>query len=87
MKRLKKDFITLTKFVSLKCIDKNTIRMLLKYSVPLIPNSLMWWIMSAGDKYIINYFLGDGANGLYSLSSKVPQIINMIYSLFIQAWL
>lgn len=72
--------------VSLKCIDKNTIRMLLKYSVPLIPNSLMWWIMSAGDKYIINYFLGDGANGLYSLSSKVPQIINMIYSLFIQAW-
>lgn len=56
------------------------------YSVPLIPNSLMWWIMSAGDKYIINYFLGDGANGLYSLSSKVPQIINMIYSLFIQAW-
>ena len=60
--------------------------MLLKYSVPLIPNSLMWWIMSAGDKYIINYFLGDGANGLYSLSSKVPQIINMIYSLFIQAW-
>ena len=60
--------------VSLKCIDKNTIRMLLKYSVPLIPNSLMWWIMSAGDKYIINYFLGDGANGLYSLSSKVPHL-------------
>ena len=46
----------------------------------------MWWIMAAGDKYIINYFLGDSANGIYSLALKIPQIINMIYSLFIQAW-
>lgn len=46
----------------------------------------MWWIMAAGDKYIINYFLGDSANGIYSLALKIPQIINMVYSLFIQAW-
>lgn len=72
--------------VSFKSIDKNIIKLILKYSVPLVPNSLMWWIMAAGDKYIINYFLGDNANGLYSLALKVPQIINMIYSLFIQAW-
>lgn len=74
------------RLVSFKSIDKNIIKLLLKYSLPLVPNSLMWWIMAAGDKYIINYFLGDSANGLYSLASKVPQIINMIYSLFIQAW-
>lgn len=42
--------------------------------------------MAAGDKYIINYFLGDSANGIYSLALKIPQIINMVYSLFIQAW-
>lgn len=72
--------------VSLKYIDKNIIRRILRYSIPLVPNSLMWWIMAAGDKYIINFFLGNDANGLYSLSLKVPQIINMVYSLFIQAW-
>lgn len=60
--------------------------MILKYSIPLVPNSLMWWIMAAGDKYIINYFLGDSANGIYSLALKIPQIINMVYSLFVQAW-
>lgn len=74
------------KVVSLKYIDKNIIKKILKYSIPLVPNSLMWWIMAAGDKYIINFFLGNDANGLYSLSLKVPQIINMVYSLFIQAW-
>ena len=74
------------KVVSFKCIDKKILKMILKYSIPLVPNSLMWWIMAAGDKYIINYFLGDSANGIYSLALKIPQIINMVYSLFIQAW-
>lgn len=72
------------KVVSFKCIDKKILKMILKYSIPLVPNSLMWWIMAAGDKYIINYFLGDSANGIYSLALKIPQIINMVYSLFIQ---
>lgn len=79
-------FSDIFRVISFRCIDKNIIKRILKYSIPLVPNSLMWWLMAAGDKYIINYFLGDGANGLYSLSLKVPQIINMVFSLFIQAW-
>lgn len=59
---------------------------MLKYSVPLIPNNLMWWIMNAGDKYIINYFLGDAANGLYSVSIKLATIITTVFSVFMQAW-
>ena len=70
------------KVVSFKCIDKKILKMILKYSIPLVPNSLMWWIMAAGDKYIINYFLGDSANGIYSLALKIPQIINMVYGFF-----
>lgn len=72
--------------VSLKYLDIQALKMMLKYSIPLIPNSLMWWLMSAGDKYIINFYLGDSANGIYSLAMKIPTIINMIYSLFFQAW-
>ena len=74
------------KTVSLRNIDRKVLTKILKYSIPLVPNSLMWWIMSAGDKYIINYFLGDASNGIYSLALKIPQIINMVYALFIQAW-
>lgn len=79
-------FSDFLKVVSFKYIDRSIIKVILKYSIPLVPNSLMWWIMSAGDKYIINFYLGTEANGLYSLALKVPQVINMIYSLFIQAW-
>lgn len=72
--------------ISFRYCDFTLLKKMLKYSIPLIPNSMMWWIMSAGDKYIINYFLGDGANGLYSLASKLPTIVTMVYSLFFQAW-
>lgn len=72
--------------LNLKSFDLNSLRLMLKYSIPLIPNSLMWWVMSAGDKYIINWFLGSGANGIYALSLKIPTVISMFYSLFFQAW-
>lgn len=71
---------------SYKNIDIALLKKMLRYSVPLIPNSLMWWIMSAGDKYIINYFLGDSVNGIYSIALKVPTIVSMAYSIFMQAW-
>ena len=66
--------------------DKAILRGMLRYSIPLIPNGLMWWAMAGGDKYIINHFLGNSANGIYSLAMKIPAIINMVYALFYQAW-
>lgn len=72
--------------LNLKYYDKDTLKQMLLFSIPLIPNSLMWWIMSAGDKYIINWFLGTSANGIYSMSLKVPTILSMFFSIFFQAW-
>ena len=72
--------------ISVRAIDSAKLKEMLRFSIPLIPNTLMWWIMSAGDKYIINYYLGDGANGLYAMALKVPTVISLIYTIFYQAW-
>lgn len=72
--------------LNFRYLEKDWLKKMLSFSIPLIPNSLMWWVMSAGDKYIINYFLGDSANGIYSLSLKIPTIITLFYSIFFQAW-
>lgn len=72
--------------ISVKSINKNELISMLRYSIPLIPNSIMWWIMNAGDKYIINYYLGDGANGVYSLAMKFPTILSTLFLIFSQAW-
>lgn len=74
------------KKISVTSIDFLIMKDMLKYSIPLIPNNIMWWIMNAGDKYIINFFLGNDANGLYSLSMKIPTILSVMFTIFIQAW-
>lgn len=72
--------------IDLKGIDKDTIRLMLIYSLPLIPNSLMWWVMQLSDRYMVTFFLGAGANGLYAVANKIPSLLNMINSIFFQAW-
>lgn len=72
--------------LSLSAIDIKALKIMLAYCIPLIPNNVMWWIMNSGDKYIISYFLGNGANGIYSLAMKIPTVLSVMFSIFIQAW-
>lgn len=71
---------------SLASVDRRVLSTMLRYSIPLIPNSLMWWVMSVSDRYVILFFLGAGANGLYNVAQKIPSIVNVVYSIFMQAW-
>ena len=61
-------------------------RQMTRYSIPLIPNSLSWWVMNAADKYAILLMLGASSNGLYAVAHKLPSLINICNNLFFQAW-
>jgi len=61
-------------------------RKLMVYSIPLIPNSLMWWIINASSKYFIRVFVSVGANGLFAVASRVPTLLNVVNQIFMQAW-
>lgn len=76
----------LWRLVSFKALDRRLTKRMLVYCIPLIPNSLMWWIMSASDRYVILFFLGAGANGIYNVAQKIPSIVNIVYNIFMQAW-
>lgn len=57
-----------------------------RYSVVLIPNSFMWWIMNSSDRVMVTAALGVAANGIYAVSYKIPGIISSLAGIFIQAW-
>lgn len=59
---------------------------MLRYSMPLIPTIVAWWVMQISDKYIIIYFSGVAASGVYGISYKIPTILSVFTSIFIQAW-
>lgn len=61
-------------------------RLLVLYSLPLIANSLAWWVNNSSDRYIVIFFCGIAANGIYSVASKIPSILAVFQSIFSQAW-
>lgn len=66
--------------------DKTYLKSMLKYSLPLIPNSVFWWIMQSSNRYVITLMLSSGDNGIYSVANKIPSIISTISNIFFQAW-
>ena len=74
------------RFVDKKYISKKVLSQMVKYSVPLVPNNLSWVIISMSDRLMLTNMMGAGANGIYSIANKFPNIINTFYSFFSTAW-
>lgn len=72
--------------LSIKKIQKKNIAELLKYSLPLVPNGLIWWIINASDRTIISIVLDVAANGIYAVSNKFSTIIVQLYNVFNLSW-
>ena len=59
---------------------------MLRYCVPLIPAAIFWWIMGVSDRYMVKWFLGSAANGIYAVAYKIPTILTILASVFMDAW-
>lgn len=59
---------------------------MLKYSVVLIPNVFMWWIMNSADRIVVTMFLGAAANGIFAIAYKIPSLMSTVAGIFNQAW-
>lgn len=57
-----------------------------RYSKPMVFNTVAWWVINASDKYVVAWICGLAANGLYSVAYKIPSLINIVQSIFQQAW-
>lgn len=77
---------SLWKYIKFQGISRRTAVEMLKYSIPLIPNMICWWITNSSDKFIVAYMIGDGANGLLSAAYKIPSIIVIVSTIFSDAW-
>lgn len=67
-------------------IKKTQLNRMLSYSIPMIPNSAMWWINNSSDRYIVTYMVSAAANGIYSVAYKIPSVFSVIMAVFMQAW-
>lgn len=66
--------------------QRSIFRQMLRYSIPLIPTTIFWWITSVSDRYMVTGFLGADANGLYAVAYKIPTILTLLSGIFLEAW-
>lgn len=59
---------------------------MLRYCVPLIPTTMFWWITNVSDRYVVTWFCGEAANGIYAVACKLPSLLTIVSSIFYQAW-
>ncbi|MCD5003724.1 polysaccharide biosynthesis C-terminal domain-containing protein [Enterococcus saccharolyticus] len=76
----------LFQYIEWKNISKALLVDMTKYSTPLIPNSIAWWVTNAVSRYFILIFLGPSANGIFAVANKIPTLLSVLNSVFFQSW-
>lgn len=66
--------------------DYATKKEILTYSIPMIPNTISWWVYSASDRTIVTLVLGVAANGIYAVTNRFANISNSFSSIFYASW-
>lgn len=75
----------LWRYITFK-VDGRLIKRMLRYSIPLIPTAIFWWITSVSDRYMINWMVDSTANGIYTMACKLPTAIVLLSGAFSDAW-
>ena len=76
----------LYKLIRLDKLKKTISKAMLHYSIPLIPNSALWWITDYSDRYMVTVMRSEAENGLYSLAYRLPNMLIMVCGIFMDAW-
>nr|MCR5185759.1 oligosaccharide flippase family protein [Clostridia bacterium] len=72
--------------ISIKNIDSKIIKKMLNYSIPLMPNSISWWIVNVSDRTIVSIFLGTSINAIYAVANKIPNLCQTFFNIFHLSW-
>lgn len=78
--------VNIIRYIDFSSKDNILLKSMLIYSLPLIPNMLSWWLTNISSRYIIAGYCGLSIAGLFAGASKIPALINVIASVFQQAW-
>lgn len=71
---------------SFKFFSSSKVKEMLKYSLPMMPTTIIWWITNVSDRFVVTYICGSAENGLYSAAYKIPTVIALVAGIFNEAW-
>ena len=66
--------------------DRDLFKRMIQFSSPLILNNVSWWVIQSSDKVMVEAMVSAAALGIYTAAAKIPALINVMVSIFQQAW-
>lgn len=72
--------------INFSLIKSSIVKQMLRFSIPLIPNSICWWLSSFASRLMITFYINEAANGLFAAAYKIPSLLSVIVTIFFQAW-
>lgn len=78
--------LKLYKYIEIHKYKKIILKKLWKYSIPLIPNAISWWVFNASNRVITSTFLGVAENGILAASLKFSSVFITLYNIFNMSW-
>lgn len=78
--------VKVLKNFSIKSYDTQICKELIKFSLPLSFNSVVYWMMEGFNKIIISNKLGMAANGIYAVGNRLSTVLNLVLQVFLLAW-
>lgn len=74
------------KYIQFKGNSWLSVKEMLTYSVPLLPNGIMWWLVNGLNRPVMEHFLGLVAIGLYAVANKFTGVLFSLLSILSTAW-
>lgn len=59
---------------------------LIRYSAPLIPNNIAWWVAELINKLFIIYYISQEAQGIYAITAKFTSVLILFTDVFKLSW-
>jgi len=73
-------FLVIRPQINFSAPSLSVIKPYLAFSLPLLSAGLSWWVLNLSDRYIIGYFLGAGAVGIYSAAYVLGTAVEFFFT-------
>jgi O-antigen/teichoic acid export membrane protein len=76
----------LYRYFSIKAWHIFSAKEMLRYTIPVIPNTTMWWLINSSNRFFIEKYRGLEEIGIFAVANKFPAIIVLLYNIFSISW-
>lgn len=76
----------LKNYVVIFGVNRDMLKSMLRFCLPMIPTSVMWWIINVSSSFMVSEMISFEASGIYKAAYKLPSMISIFSGIFSQAW-